>query len=242
MKRLAKISWKKAEKELKSKSVILPIGAIEAHGYHLPLGTDNYISEEISEKVAKKLDSLLLPLIPYGQVWSLRDFPGSISLNDDTLISVIDDIASSLDRHGVELLIIINAHFGNNAALKKAERLIREKYDIKVLRFTHPGLKELENKYIESERVHPNYLHAEEIETSMLLKINRELVDMNKAEADKPDIPEYFGSYSVPWNQITDKAVLGDPTKAKKEKGEKLINGIATKIVEIVKEFQEEVN
>lgn len=241
MKKLTELSWKESKKELKSKSVILPLGAVEAHGYHLPLGIDNYISEEIAKKVAEKVNSLLLPGIPYGQVWSLRDFPGSISLSDQTLISIIEDIAGSLERHGVELLIIINAHFGNKTALKKAERLVREKYDIKILRFTHPGLKELEDKYIESERVHPNYLHAEEIETSMLLHINSELVKMDKAEADMPEIPEYFGNYSVPWHEITDKAVLGDPAKSNAEKGKKLINGIVAKIVEIINSFKKEV-
>jgi len=241
MNRLSEMSWKEAEKELKNKKVILPLGAVEAHGYHLPLGTDNYIAQEIAEIAAEKLDALLLPLIPYGQVWSLRNFPGSISFSDQTIISMIDDLAESLDHHGVEILIIINAHFGNKSALKKVERLVKEKYEFKILRFTHPGLKALENQYIKSKRVHPNYLHAEEIETSMMLQVNNNLVDMSKAEVDIPEIPEYFGSYSVPWDKITDKAVLGDPTQATKEKGKKLINGIAAKIVEIVNNFEKEV-
>ena len=242
MKKLAEMTWKEAETELKRKKVILPLGAVEAHGYHLPLGTDNCIGQEIAEIVAERLDALLLPPISYGQVWSLRNFPGSISFSDQTLISIIDDLAKSLNRHGVELLIIINAHFGNKTAIKKAERLVKEKYDIKILRFTHPGLQELEKQYIETKRIHPNYLHAEEIETSMMLKINSNLVDMKKAEADKPEIPEYFGSYSVPWDQITAKAVLGDPTQATKEKGKKLIQGLAVRIVEIVNKFEKEVD
>ena len=109
-------------------------------------------------------------------------------------------------------------------------------------RQTHPGLKELEQKYIETQRVHPSYLHAEEIETSMMLKINSELVDMSKAEADRPEIPDYFGSYSVPWDQITAKAVLGDPSPAAADKGEQLIAGITAKIIEIVNNFKKEVD
>ncbi|RAK12493.1 creatinine amidohydrolase [Halanaerobium saccharolyticum] len=240
MNRLSAMSWKDAEKELKNKKVILPLGAVEAHGYHLPLGTDNYIAQEIAKIAAQRLDALLLPIIPYGQVWSLRNFPGSISLSNQTIISMIDDLSESLDHHGVEMLIIINAHFGNMSALKTAERLVNDKYDLKVLRFTHPGLKSLEKKYIKSKRVHPDYLHAEEIETSMMLQINSNLVDMSRAEADTPEIPEYFGSYSVPWDKITAKAVLGDPTLATKEKGEKLITGIAAKIVKIVNNFEKE--
>lgn len=242
MEKLAEMNWQQAEEKLKNKTVILPIGAVEAHGYHLPLGTDNYISEEIAGRVAERLDAPILPLLPFGQVWSLRNFPGSISLEDQTIISIIEDIAKSLERHEVKLLIIINGHFGNKTALKKAERAVQEKYNLKLLRFTHPGLKELEQKYIETQRVHPSYLHAEEIETSMMLKINSELVDMSKAEADRPEIPDYFGSYSVPWDQITAKAVLGDPGPAAADKGEQLIAGITAKIIEIVNHFKKEVD
>ena len=98
-------------------------------------------------------------------------------------------------------------------------------------------IKELEEKYIETKRVHPSYLHAEEVETSMMLEIDSSLVDMSKAEVDRPEIPEYFGSCSVPWDQITAKAVLGDPTLAAANKGEKLIAGITNKIIEIINNF-----
>jgi creatinine amidohydrolase len=58
---------------------ILPIGALEAHGPHLPVGTDNLLAQAIAERVAEPLGGVLLPLLPYGQVWSLQDFPGSLS-------------------------------------------------------------------------------------------------------------------------------------------------------------------
>lgn len=106
MEKLAEMNWQQAEEKLKNKIVILPIGAVEAHGYHLPLGTDNYISEEIAGRVAERLDAPILPLLPFGQVWSLRNFPGSISLEDQTIISIIEDIAKSLERHEVKLSLI----------------------------------------------------------------------------------------------------------------------------------------
>ena len=60
---------------------ILPIGALEAHGPHLPVGTDNLLAQAIAERVAEQLGGVLLPLLPYGQVWSLQDFPGSLSVS-----------------------------------------------------------------------------------------------------------------------------------------------------------------
>jgi creatinine amidohydrolase len=60
---------------------ILPIGALEAHGPHLPVGTDNLLAQAIAERVAEQLGGVLLPLLPYGQVWSFQDFPGSLSVS-----------------------------------------------------------------------------------------------------------------------------------------------------------------
>jgi creatinine amidohydrolase len=64
---------------------ILPIGALEAHGPHLPVGTDNLLAQAIAERVAEQLGGVLLPLLPYGQVWSLQDFPGSLSVSNEIL-------------------------------------------------------------------------------------------------------------------------------------------------------------
>ena len=65
------------EKIARKKVAILPIGAVEAHGPHLPLGTDNILAERISKMLAKRVDAFVLPTLPYGQVWSLRNFPGA---------------------------------------------------------------------------------------------------------------------------------------------------------------------
>lgn len=65
---------------------ILPIGAVEAHGPHLPLGTDNFLAERLSEKLAERLNAFVLPTLPYGQVWSLKNFPGSINISNESLI------------------------------------------------------------------------------------------------------------------------------------------------------------
>ncbi|MHC5395707.1 creatininase family protein, partial [Listeria monocytogenes] len=72
----------------KTKPVILPIGAVEAHGPHLPLGTDNILASEYSAKIAAKTDGFVLPVLPYGQVWSLQDFPGSLTLSNETVTKV----------------------------------------------------------------------------------------------------------------------------------------------------------
>ncbi|AGB40761.1 uncharacterized protein, putative amidase [Halobacteroides halobius DSM 5150] len=241
MNKMSKMKWQYAEEELKDKVVILPIGALEAHGSHLPLGTDNYIAQELAERLTKQINGILLPLLPLGQVWSLRNFPGSISLQTETLISIIEDIAISLERHKVQCLVVVNAHFGNNQSLKKAARNISANNEIEILHLTHPGLKSLENDLIDSKRAHSNYLHAEEIETSLMLNINPDLVNMKEAHPSYPQFPSYFSNYPLFWDQITEDAVLGDPTKATEVKGGKLLNGIVKEMKKIIKEFKREV-
>jgi len=240
MAHMSELSWPQAEEELAAGTVILPIGALEAHGPHLPLGTDNYIAQALANKLAEEIKAPLLPLLPLGQVWSLQNFPGSISLSTETLISLLVDIAGSLAEQDVELLVIVNGHFGNRQVLKEAARKVREKYKIKILRFTHPGLSELEAKYIDSSRPHENYLHAEEIETSLMLNIKEELVDMKQAIKVYPDFPVYFDSYSIPWEEISPQGVLGDPTSASKMKGKQLLQGIADNMKQIVLAFRKE--
>lgn len=58
------------------RAAILPIGAVEAHGPHLPLGTDNLLATRLADRLAERTESFVLPTLPYGQVWSLRNFPG----------------------------------------------------------------------------------------------------------------------------------------------------------------------
>lgn len=239
---LNKAKWSKNEEILKDKIVILPIGALEAHGSHLPFGTDNYIAEELAERLAEKIDAVLLPLIPFGQVWSLSDFTGSISISDKSIISIIFDIASSLKKNNIKLFIIVNGHFGNRTALKKAERKIQEELSLNTLYFSHPGLSDLEKNYLETERPHTNYLHAEEFETSLMLNIDEKLVDMKKAVKNYPKFPSYFSSHSVPWQEIAEGAVLGNPLPADAEKGEKIAEGLVENMKNIIDDFLKEVD
>lgn len=97
--------------------VILPLGAVEAHGPHLPTGTDNLLAAAIAERVAERVGGVLLPLLPYGQVWSLQDFPGSLSISSETLANLVVELGMSLQRQGVALLALINGHMGNVPAL-----------------------------------------------------------------------------------------------------------------------------
>nr|WP_286010116.1 creatininase family protein [Clostridium sp. Marseille-Q2269] len=92
----------------KTSVAVLPIGALEQHGHHLPLGTDIIIAEELGRRVCEETEALLLPAIPFGYSWVWRNIPGTITLKQHNVEEIIKDTASSLDRYGVKNLIVIN--------------------------------------------------------------------------------------------------------------------------------------
>ncbi|WP_106767601.1 creatininase family protein [Paenibacillus faecalis] len=203
---------------------ILPIGAVEAHGPHLPLGTDNLLAERIAHKLAERTNSFVLPTLPFGQVWSLQHFPGSINVSNEALIQMLYDIGESLFRQGFPIYVMLNGHLGNAVALKEAARLLyRDVPELKVYYFFYPGSKEAIQKVRETPSSHASYFHACELETSYMLYLAEEYVDMSRAVNDIPTISIEADCTPTPWEEFTSTAVLGDATLATKEKGEHII-------------------
>ncbi len=203
---------------------MMPVGAIEVHGNHLPCSTDILISKNFVKKVAEKLDmnAIVLPPVNYGQVWSLGDFPGSLNISMPVLTQFIADIGRSLYRHGTRNFAIFQGHLGNAPAVKDASRILFQELGMKVFTFGHNGMEKAIG-VLTTPRSHKVYLHACEIETSMLLYLQPEYVDMTKAIVNYPVYPPEFDVTPSPWSTVTKTAVLGDPTAATKEKGKALI-------------------
>jgi creatinine amidohydrolase len=215
---------------------LLPIGAVEDHGPHLPLGTDTFLAAAIAEMVSKKLEnSVVLPPVYYGQIWSLEDFPGSINVDNDALVNYIVSIGKSLFKQGVGTLAMINGHVGNSVALKSAARQLFEATGKKVFYLTYPGAEDIIPKVCESKRPHYPYFHACEIETSYMLYLSPEHVDMSKAIKNIPDFPSDFDYTPTPWRKIMDTAVMGDATLATAAKGKKIIDNVVENIINIIK-------
>src|SRR5690242_12092910 len=94
-------------------TAVLPVGAIEQHGSHLPVGTDTIIAGEIALRIAERLDAYLLPSISIASSIEHREAKGTVYLKADTLALVIRDITESLQYSGFKRLIIYNGHGGN---------------------------------------------------------------------------------------------------------------------------------
>jgi creatinine amidohydrolase len=197
---------------------ILPLGATEQHGHHLPLGVDIMLAEGVARLVAKETGALLLPAVPFGYSWVWRDIPGTVSLQQHHVEAVIKDVAHSVSRYGIELLVLINGHEANTSSMKYAARELQDELATPVIYFFYPGLSELMAEHCESETWH-GMVHACEFETSLMLAMYPEHVQMEKAVAEYPERPALYGKSSVSLGDLSESGVYGDPTKATAEKG-----------------------
>jgi len=232
----ARLTWPEAQEAVRRMpACVLPLGAIEAHGPHLPLETDNLLSTEKCRRVCERTGVILMPTLPYGQVWSLYDFPGTLSVSVYTLIAVLKDLIRSFRDKGFKLVFIYTGHLGNAVAVKQA---IRECYDegmgVKCVMLDGGfGLKGASH-VLTMPRSHPTYIHACEIETSMMLECAPDRVHMDRAVRDYPEYPYDFNLTPTPWSAVTSTGVLGDATAATPEKGRALVAAEVDAMVELV--------
>ena len=217
---------------------LLSLGAVEEHGPHLPLGTDTFAAEAFSGRIAEAAGLIELPVLPYGQVWSLEHFDGSLSISDETLVALITEIAGGLERVGVKGLVLYSAHLGNTAAMKKATRALEERGGLPAISMAYPGLAAVSAQVRESAQSHPTIMHADELETSILLALRGDIVHMDRAVAEYPEFPSYFDSAPVRWDTVTTSGVFGDATVATAAKGELIVDHVVRTAAAIITEWK----
>jgi creatinine amidohydrolase/Fe(II)-dependent formamide hydrolase-like protein len=221
------LTWPDAERRLGEVDVaMLPVGAIEQHGPHLPLDTDTFDAEYLCHRVAERCREprpMVLPSIPYGVSYHHQDFPGTVSVGPDTLSQLVYEVGMSAARNGINKLVIVNGHGGNMPALQFAAQMINRDAQI----FTCVDTGETSDADVEKLTDTRPDLHAGEVETSTTLAIRPELVDMKKAKRFVPRFSsrylDFSSEYGVEWyahtSRISPSGVLGDPTRATPEKG-----------------------
>jgi creatinine amidohydrolase/Fe(II)-dependent formamide hydrolase-like protein len=243
---IGELTWPEAEKRLSEVDLaLLPVGAIEQHGPHLPLDTDAHDAERLACLVAESSSDpkpLVLPLIPYGVSYHHEDFPGTVSVGNDALSRMVYDVGMSCARNGIRKLIIVNGHGGNTPTLQFAAQMITRDAQI----FTCVDTGETSNVDLAALCGTPNDVHAGEIETSTSLADRPHLVQMEKAERFVPEFSSRYLNFtakrSVEWYartaRISPSGVLGDPTKASREKGEHMWKIMIRNLVELVEELK----
>lgn len=245
---LAHYTWKEIEALDKTDGVVmLPVGAIEQHGHHLPVITDTLIVTHVLEATLHRLpDSVkawALPPVNYGKSTEHTAFPGTIALSARTLLAVLHDIASSVKRAGFRRLAFINGHGGNVALLDLAARDIRAATGLLCF-CLHPSLI-VDAPFAITPEEKRFGIHAGELETSMLLTLKPELVKMDEAIRHFPDFPQsdtqlfMFGAASAAWlsQDWSPTGVFGDATLGTAEKGAAIIEAAIQRLAALISEI-----
>lgn len=224
----------------------------------MPIATDGIIASELSKEVANRIAGefrvLVAPTIPIGKSIEHMSFGGTMTFETETLIRVMKDVCRSLVANGFKKIVIVNGHGGNTLLLEDIIRDIRYETgaflavidwwftDLLADILSKKGLKPLD------------VFHACFLETSLMMHLHPELVRTDKIFAEKPyafsketgyeylTLDSRTVTFSWLTKDVTRKGVIGDPTKASKEDGEKLFNAMVERICQILREIKNKVN
>jgi creatinine amidohydrolase/Fe(II)-dependent formamide hydrolase-like protein len=240
------MTWPEAQRRLRQvDTALLPVGAVEQHGHHLPLDVDAFDADYLAREVAARCSDpkpLVLPLVPYGVSYHHDDFAGTLSVTNETLSRLVYEIGCSAARNGISKLVIVNGHGGNGPALHFAAQMINR--DTRIFTCVDSG--ETSDADVEKIADTPNDVHAGEIETSTTLAVRPRLVRMDEARASVPSFSsrylDFTSQRSVGWYartaRISESGVMGDPTKATAEKGVKIWEVMIGNLVELVEHLK----
>jgi creatinine amidohydrolase len=222
--------------------VILPIAAIEQHGPHLPVEVDSMLGETVAARTAAKLQAageevLVLPVLWTGLSEHHMSFGGTITLDNATFAAVVAGVVKSVVRQGFRRIALLNAHGGNENALRTIVDDLTPKLGVPIIQFTYWYAAAVAiGKILETQG---GLQHACEAETAMMKAVRPELVAEDRISLAKsnttPDLSDLVGGGVYMWRSIGSRSgsgVIGNPEAASKEKGEALFDAISTALTE----------
>lgn len=235
--RLHELSGPEIQARISPSSIVMvPVGAIEQHGPHLPLVVDHLIADSVAQAAVDRapvdLDVWMIPTLPFSKsdehAWS----PGTMWLSRDTSEQVLDELAERVAEMGVQRLVFLNGHGGNATMLNVACREARRRHGLLTF-LVHPFAPPA---YSPPSSVDTGELgmgiHGGHDETSVMLHLRPDLVHLDRAERNVPewladnDHVRFGGSTQFGWmsNDFGAAGHIGDPTQASAEEGERLFD------------------
>jgi creatinine amidohydrolase len=217
-------------------TVVVPFGSVEQHGAHLPIGTDAMLGDEFGRRIAEELDAILAPTMRVGCADHHLPFAGTMSVSEDTLISVAVDFCRSLAHHGFRRIILLPTHGGNFRPIRLAAQQCANLEGTTVIPavsdFTQDVLAEGTVGVSAKFGISPSEsgAHAGEWETSIMLHLAPELVHMDNAvEGYVGDMTSAVKTVLDEGNlkQIAPNGIMGDPRRADAERGEPYLASLA---------------
>ncbi len=218
---------------------VLPIGAIEAHNLHLPYGQDFLHTSHVARTCVQAAwqatqKVVLMPALPYGVDANLMDFPLVMHVQQNTLNALLTDLINSLRHHGIQKVVLLNGHGGNE--FKPLIRQLQFELDVHLflINWWQVGADQYANIFENPDD------HAGELETSVALYLYPELVNLSEA-GDGRARTYRFEALNKGWvytsrrfSKLNDHCAVGDPSRASAEKGKKYLDLVCSRITEFL--------
>lgn len=244
---MPEVEWRKLradqlrEQAQQDAIIILPVAALEQHGPHLPVEVDSLLGEHVALRTAHKavangMPTLVLPVLWTGISEHHMSFGGTVTLDFAAFNALVEGVVRSVLRHGFRRIVLLNAHGGNENALRTITDDLTPKLGVPIVQFTYwyaaavPIAKILETQ--------GGLQHACEAETSMMMAVRPELVATDRIALAKsnstPDVGDVAGGGVYRWRTIGSRSgsgVIGNPEAASAAKGERLFEAISDALV-----------
>lgn len=221
---------------------IIPIGVIEKHGQHLPLGTDVYTSREISLRAASKEYALVFPFYFVGQINEAKHQPGTVAYSPELLYKFLQESCDEISRNGIKKIVIMNGHGGNNSFLQyfcQSQLAARKDYALFIY---SPEVDTDTQKKISALRKSTTGGHADEVESSVMMYLKPELVKIDRADSETGmDLNKLSlkNSYTgIWWYGKYPNHYAGDAKGASAEIGELSVNQKVLQLSEVIKSIK----
>jgi creatinine amidohydrolase len=225
--------------ELSGGVCVIPLGIIEKHSTHLPLGTDLFEAREVACKAAEKEYAIVFPPYFSGQIFEAKNQPGTIAYSTELVWKMLDETCTELSRNGIKKIILLNGHGGNTSFLQYfCQSQLMTPKDYVVVLF-QPGTDPVLGPEIKSMKKTTLDGHAGEEETSMIFYINPALVDKEainrESGADQAKLQVPFGYTGIWWFARFPNHYAGDGSQYSRLLGELLITSDANQLAELIR-------
>ena len=218
---------------------VIPIGVIEKHGQHLPLGTDVYTAREICRLAAAQEYCLIYPFYFMGQIYEAKHQPGTLAYSSELLFRILDETCREISRNGIKKIILVNGHGGNTAFLQYfCQAQLETPHDYAVYYITPSVSPEIQKQITEMRKTTTGG-HADEVETATMMAIRPDLVKMERATKESGEDQKRLGrlpyAYTgIWWYSHYPNHYAGDGKDATAEMGELAVEGCVQQLVEII--------
>ena len=218
---------------------VIPMGVLEKHGAHLPLGTDVYTAREISRRAAEKEYSIVYPYYFVGQIFEAKHQPGTVAYSSELMYKFLEETCEEISRNGIKKIILMNSHGGNTTFLQYfCQSQLSKPKDYAVYLFT-PSLDDETQAKVSAMRKSDTGGHADEVESSEMMVIKPDLVKFNRATnesgADMNRLQLNNAYTGIWWYAKYPNHYAGDAKDANAALGEIVLEQRAKQLAEVIK-------